>query len=261
MRPLSRLSCHSHALFRRARAAFVARAAHPTSIYQRCHRCCCGAWRLSTRSASVAPVSLPLLLKLRYDWLPPHRLASVASIALRWRWDRGRRANRRRCLSTRWYDRLTRLATCVGGAANTSLLTRLVRKLLFLCPSDCHDRNCRHRACHHRDRRPRDCRVSSLQKLGWLSRAPSHRSCSPSSPRAIDGGGRSVRPPHAPCYWQRIRALSFEASAQKTKLIVALRSPHIARSFRAHPMSRKWFFLLALNCVRHHRIALRPTVA
>ena len=233
MRPLSRLSCHSHTLFRCACAAFIARVAHPTLIYQRCHHCHCGARRLLTRSAFVAPVALLLLPKQRYDWLPPHRLAPVVPVALRWRWDHGRRANRCHCLSTRQYDRLApcRLSsqdhsTRVGGAANTSLLTQLVRKLPFLCPRDCHDRDCnpcdcRHCACCHRD-----CRISSLQKLGWLLHAPSHRSCSPSLPRAIDGGGRSVCPPQARCYWQRIRALSFKARAQKITVNCCVWSLH-----------------------------------
>ena len=106
MRPSSRLLCHSHALFRRACAAFVARAALPTSIYRRRPLCRRGARRLSTCSAFVAPVSLPLLSKQRYDRLPPRRSASVASVALRCHWDHGRRANRRRRPSTRRYDRL-----------------------------------------------------------------------------------------------------------------------------------------------------------
>jgi hypothetical protein len=75
---LSRLSCHSHALFRRACAAFVACAALlPTSIYRRRHRCRRGARRLSTRFVFVAPVSLPLSSKRRYDRLPPRRLIAV----------------------------------------------------------------------------------------------------------------------------------------------------------------------------------------
>jgi len=66
---------------------------------------------------------------------------------------------------------LTRLTTHVGGAANTSLLMRLVRELPIYRP-----RNRRDHDRRHRDRRLRNRRVSSLQKLGWLSRAPSHRS-------------------------------------------------------------------------------------
>ncbi len=63
MQPLSQLSCHSHTLFRRGRAVFVARVVLPTSIYRRCHHCCHGARCFSSCSASIAPVSLPLSSK------------------------------------------------------------------------------------------------------------------------------------------------------------------------------------------------------
>ena len=56
---------------------------------------------------------------------------------------------------------LSRLTKRVGGAANTSLLTRFVHELPIYRP-----RNRRDHDRRHRDRRLRDRRVSSLQKLG-----------------------------------------------------------------------------------------------
>jgi hypothetical protein len=77
---------------------------------------------------------------------------------------------------------------------------------------------------------------------------------SPSSPRAIDGGERSVRPPHARCYGST-SGLSFEASAQKIKFYCRVRSPHRPRSFRI------WRFLpFFLSSWRPSHVALsRPS--
>jgi hypothetical protein len=82
---------------------------------------------------------------------------------------------------------------------NTSPLTRLVQKLLFIALTiavitlvaigatvtccghhPCNRRSCDRRSCDRRscDRHPRNRRVSSLQKRGWLLRTPSHRSFS-----------------------------------------------------------------------------------
>ena len=165
MRPSSRLLCHSHALFRRACAAFVARAALPTSIYRRRPLCRRGARRLSTRSAFVAPVLLPLSSKRRYDRLPPRRSASVASVALRWHWDHGRRANRRRRPSTRRYDQLAPRRLSGEHLAAHAACSRAA---FFYRPRDRRDRARRDR----RDRRLS--RSSPLQSS--LSRSPLSRS-------------------------------------------------------------------------------------
>ena len=49
---------------------------------------------------------------------------------------------------------------------------------------------------------------------------------SPSSPRAIDGGGKIHSSSSRSLLWERIRALSFQASAQKIKFYCCVRSPH-----------------------------------
>ena len=54
----------------------------------------------------VAPSSHLLSSKRQYNWLPPHCSASVASVALCWRWDRGWHVNRRCCPSTQRYNQL-----------------------------------------------------------------------------------------------------------------------------------------------------------
>ena len=108
---------------------------------------------------------------------------------------------------------LTKLATRVGGAANTSPLTRLVRELLFCRPRDHrpHDRRVVAIVTSSRSSRPRDRRIlaSPASENRLIVACVFRIARSPPSPRAIDGG-RSVRPPHTCCSRRRIRALSFE---------------------------------------------------
>ena len=123
---------------------------------------------------------------------------------------------------------LTKLATRVGGAANTSPLTRLVRELLFCRPRDHrpHDRRVVAIVTSSRSSRPRD-RHYSDRRYSIASPASKNRlivviaaSTRPdhllsSSPMRSTGGNDPVHPPHVRCSWQRVRALSFASNAQK----------------------------------------------
>ena len=220
--------CHSHALCRRAHAAFVACAALPSSFYRRRPRCRQSPLRLAPINAFhvIAPSSHLLSSKRRYDRLQPRRSASIASVALRWRWDRGRRVNRRLCPSTRRYNRLVprRLSSQSSRRAwevrRTPRRSRGLFVSCFFCrPRDHrpHDRRVVAIVTSSRSSRPRDRRIlaSPASENRLIVACVFRIARSPPSPRAIDGG-RSARPPLTCCSRRRVRALSFEPVARSS---------------------------------------------